>query len=82
MLTNVLRHARATCVEIVMAHDGHEFVLEVRDNGCGITGAELADTKSLGLLGMRERIQLIDGKIEISGVKGKGTKVVVSVPLR
>jgi PAS domain S-box-containing protein len=82
MLTNVLRHARATRVEIVMAHDGHEFVLEVRDNGCGITGAELADTKSLGLLGMRERIQLIDGKIEISGVKGKGTKVVVSVPLR
>jgi len=82
MLTNVLRHARATGVEIVMAHDGHEFVLEVRDDGCGITGAELADTKSLGLLGMRERIQLIDGRIEISGVKEKGTKVVVRVPLR
>jgi len=57
------------------------LTLEVRDNGKGITSAELLNPKSLGLLGMRERVLPFSGRIEINGVRGKGTQVTVSIPL-
>jgi signal transduction histidine kinase len=56
-------------------------VLEVQDNGKGISEEELAGSKSLGLLGMRERALLFRGNIQISGAQGKGTKALVSIPL-
>ncbi len=81
ILTNVLRHAHATRVDVKMSKNSHWFELEVKDNGRGISEAEKSNTKSLGLLGMRERVELIDGKIYIDGLAGKGTTVVVNVPL-
>jgi nitrate/nitrite-specific signal transduction histidine kinase len=53
----------------------------VRDNGSGITSRDLSNTRSLGILGMRERALLVDGIVEIEGVPGKGTTVSVRVPL-
>ena len=82
VLTNVIRHAEATRVEVKMSEANSQFVLEVRDNGRGISESERQNTRSLGLLGMQERVQLIGGDIEISGSKGKGTVVVVRVPLK
>ena len=81
VLTNVIRHAQATRVEITMSENNGAFVLEVKDNGRGISTSERQNMRSLGLLGMHERVQLIGGKIEINGAKGKGTRVVVRVPL-
>jgi PAS domain S-box-containing protein len=81
ILTNVLRHAQATCVRVWTSVEAGEFVLEVQDNGRGITWEQQHDLSSLGLMGMSERAHLIGGEVSITGVEGKGTSVVVRVPL-
>ena len=48
------------------------FELRISDNGRGITDAEIADTRSIGLLGMRERAALVGGAFEIAGRAGQG----------
>jgi signal transduction histidine kinase len=80
-LTNVLRHAQATRVDITAKKEAGEFVLTISDNGRGITEDELSGVPSLGLLGMRERANLIGGKFQIIGAEGKGTVVTLRVPL-
>ena len=80
-LTNVLRHAQATKVDIKINEEKGYFVLSVSDNGKGITESEKSQQQCLGILGMRERAHLIAGEIEIKGVKGKGTVVIVRVPI-
>jgi signal transduction histidine kinase len=79
-LTNILRHARATRVEISIKEEAGEIVLTVGDNGRGITEDEKSRLQSLGLLGMRERAHLIGGAIDIIGVDAQGTVVTVRVP--
>jgi signal transduction histidine kinase len=80
-LTNVIRHARATKVEVRLDEQNGKIVLEVRDNGRGITQAEISDPKSFGLIGMRERVEFLDGEVAILGSPGKGTSIKVTLPL-
>ena len=80
-LTNILRHAQATSVDITMKVEDGEFVLKIIDNGRGITENEKSGAQSLGLLGMKERAHLIGGKININGIEGEGTVITVRVPL-
>jgi PAS domain S-box-containing protein len=80
-LTNILRHAQATTVDIDLREEAGELVLTVSDNGRGITAPDKARGQSLGLLGMRERARLIGGVIEITGVEAKGTVVILRVPI-
>jgi PAS domain S-box-containing protein len=80
-LTNVLRHAQATNVDISLKEEEGEFVLTIIDNGRGITENEKSGSQSLGLLGMQERAHLIGGKININGVIGEGTMITVRVPI-
>jgi PAS domain S-box-containing protein len=80
-LTNVVRHARASAVQVSLTEQLGCFELQVRDNGRGITPAQGADPKAIGLLGMRERAELIGGTFEITGERGKGTVVRVRLPL-
>jgi signal transduction histidine kinase len=55
--------------------------MDVKDNGRGISAAEIADTRSLGLLGMKERAALLGGDFQIGPVRGgHGTKVTVRIP--
>ena len=82
ILTNVLRHARASQVHVAIAQMEDNFVLVVRDNGRGIAQDEMVAARSLGLLGMRERALLVGGDVKIQGVPGRGTSVVVTIPLR
>ncbi len=80
-LTNVIRHAGATQVNVQLKERGDEIILEVRDNGRGISREEISNTKSMGLLGMRERAMLLGGEFKIGKIPaGKGTKVTVSIP--
>ena len=79
-LTNVARHANATRVEVTIRTGGAGLTIEVRDNGKGIALDALRDPKALGLLGMQERVMPFAGSVEISASRGKGTRVVVSVP--
>jgi signal transduction histidine kinase len=79
-LTNILRHAHATKVEVRMAQEASTFMLTVTDNGRGITQAEKLSRTSLGLLGMQERAHLIGGRVEITGHTGTGTQLRIYVP--
>lgn len=81
-MTNILRHARATKVNIIIEEEESEFVLEIKDNGRGISESERLGIHSLGLLGMRERAHSIGGKVEINGSAGKGTVLTVRLPIR
>lgn len=81
ILTNVARHAKATAVNILLQEQGGRLMLEVRDDGLGVTEAELSDPTSLGLVGMRERALLMGGEITFAGTPGKGTTVKVWLPL-
>ena len=80
-LTNALRHAQATRVDVTMAEEAGAFVLKIRDNGRGITEDEKAGQNTLGLLGMQERANLIGGELDITGVEGEGTTVTIRLPL-
>jgi signal transduction histidine kinase len=80
-LTNIIRHANATKVNVRLAEMSGHLVLEVKDNGRGISEAEIHNTRSIGLLGMRERAALLGGEVRVSGEPGKGTAVRVRIPL-
>ena len=81
VLTNVARHANATRVDVNLKAEFGTLVLQVQDNGKGIQDEAMGNAKSLGLLGMRERALLLKGKVDITGARGKGTCVSVSIPL-
>jgi len=80
-LTNVARYANATKVKVSMSQQDRRVILEVKDNGRGITVSAISDKGSLGLLGMRERAALFEGEVNFVGVAGQGTTVVVTIPL-
>ncbi|PWT94868.1 MAG: hypothetical protein C5B55_02105 [Blastocatellia bacterium] len=81
VLTNVLRHSQAENIYVNLREDGKKIELKVRDDGRGITESEQRNIRSLGLLGMKERALLVGGDVIIKGTKGKGTTVIVRVPL-
>jgi signal transduction histidine kinase len=84
-LTNVVRHAQAETVLIQMAREGPRLVIEVEDDGRGFDPASVATPESsgrgLGLLGIRERVELLGGQVTIDSTPGQGTRLAVSVPL-
>jgi signal transduction histidine kinase len=79
-LTNVARHAQATEVQVTLLTDANAFTLVVHDNGRGITEADRRLSKSLGLLGMRERAMQFGGLVSVVGVSNQGTTVTLMVP--
>ena len=80
-LTNVARHAKATRAEVVLQKQRDRLVLWMRDNGRGFDQADPSLSKSLGLLGMRERAAILGGQVNISSAPGEGTTVTAWIPL-
>ena len=80
-LTNVARHAGAKSVRIGLTLEGSTAILTVADDGRGIAPELLARQTSLGLMGMRERALAFGGTLVLSAEPGRGTTVVVRVPL-
>jgi PAS domain S-box-containing protein len=80
-LTNVGRHAKATRVEVVLQKQQDRLVLLIHDNGQGFDLVDPSLSKSLGLLGMRERAAVLGGQVNISSATGKGTTVAAWIPL-
>lgn len=80
-LTNVVRHAKATSVAVSLEEKSHKLILEVKDNGRGITEGEITNPDAFGLIGIRERVYNWKGKVKISGKPDKGTTITVSIPL-
>lgn len=81
-LTNVVRHAAAKRVEVRIAENAGSLLLQVRDDGRGITADEMQDPRSLGLLGMRERARRLGGAVSFSRGEPSGTVVTLHMPLR
>jgi signal transduction histidine kinase len=80
-LTNIIRHAQANAVLVHLeARDG-DLVLQIEDNGRGITAAEIDNPKAFGLLGIRERLYPWNGRVVFEGRPGQGTCVIVRLPL-
>lgn len=80
-MTNVARHADATRIEIRMRVREGLVILEVRDDGRGISESEIQARTSLGLIGIRERSGILGGSVHIEGFPGRGTIVSVRIPL-
>jgi len=66
---------------VLLKKTGHGLLLRVADNGRGIEPEAIASNRSLGLLGMRERVALLGGQLDIRGLPGRGTTVRVTIPL-
>ena len=79
-LTNTARHAQATAVTIKLESRSDSLQLVVADNGVGIPDTKVLNRRSLGLLGMRERVALFGGEITFKGNPGKGTTVTACLP--
>ena len=80
-LTNVVRHSNAKKLEVSLEHIDNNFILTISDDGKGFDKEKISDKRTLGILGMKERTTMIGGTYEINSVPGKGTTVVVSIPL-
>lgn len=83
-LTNIFKHAKATRVKIRLRQLAHVVSMEISDNGCAIgapVGAEKDETQTLGLLGMKERVRLVNGELAIESAPRRGTTVRLQIPL-
>jgi signal transduction histidine kinase len=80
-VSNVVRHARARAIRVALRRDGDRVELSVRDDGRGFRGTAKSQTGSFGILGIRERVRFWGGQSEFRSVAGKGTTVVVRVPI-
>ncbi len=81
-LTNIARHANAATITLRMSKDEHKFLMVIQDDGKGITTQQVYDSKSLGLIGMQERLHPWKGTVEIKGIRDSGTNVTVTIPLK
>ena len=79
-LTNIVKHARARSVSILVVRRGGSVTAVVEDDGTGFDPDRVA-ADGLGLLGMRERVALIDGRLTVESSAGTGTTLAAEVPL-
>jgi len=79
-LTNVVKHAQAEHVSIVVTRKPAGVLVVIEDDGCGFDPVE-ARAASLGLMGMSERVELLDGTFEVDTKPGAGTTLIVELPL-
>ncbi len=80
-LTNVMRHAQAHTVELALRVEGDELCLSISDDGRGFDTAAAWGGSSFGLVGMRERVLMLGGELEIDSQPGEGSSLRVRVPL-
>ena len=84
-ITNIVRHAQAKEVHVVLRFDAERFSACIEDDGCGFdvdqVGAAQSSRPGLGLLGMKERIELLGGNLSIESQMGRGTRVTAVIPL-
>jgi len=82
-LANIMKHARATRVEVELTCDTEEVTLSIYDNGAGFNLKEIqARHPGLGLVNMRERVRSVRGQIELNSKPGLGTHITVQIPLQ
>lgn len=86
-LNNVAKHAEARHVDVVLFSRAGELTLEIRDDGKGLPGGtdqrghHVVRSGAFGIIGMRERILSLGGWMDVTGAPGKGTTVMVGIPM-
>jgi PAS domain S-box-containing protein len=80
LLTNVIRHAGATTLDVSLCANDGDLEFNMTDNGRGITPEEMHREDSFGLLGIRERVYMLNGELSIEGRPGQGTRVHIEIP--
>ena len=80
-ISNAVRHAKPTVVTVTLRWDTPNLILQVKDNGSGITKDRLEESEGVGLDSMRDRAAQIEGKLEIQTAVGQGTSITVTVPI-
>ena len=80
-LTNIARHAEATQAEVIVTLASEAICFEVNDNGKGFDPQAEAKRNSFGLVGMRERVAMLQGELRIDSEPGRGTRVRVCIPV-
>ena len=80
-ISNAVRHAKPTVVSVTLRWEPPNLMLQVKDNGSGISSASLEKSEGFGLRNMRTRASQIDGKLEIHTAAGHGTRIVLTVPV-
>jgi signal transduction histidine kinase len=78
-LTNVVRHAQATQVDVVLTVRDGKLIMLIEDDGIGFNLEKVPAEDHLGLIGIRERVDMIGGDLMIESVPGKGTTIIVEV---
>jgi signal transduction histidine kinase len=85
-VNNIMKHSGATQARVKVRRVDSEVMLEIRDNGKGldsVDGMEVSHERSgLGLLGIRERVKLLAGTFSIHSVPARGTKIIISIPIK
>ncbi len=79
-LNNIMKHAQATKVRVLIHNRIHSVELTVSDNGCGLSEPDRLKPRSFGLRGVQERVARFGGEVRISGKSGQGTTIAVSIP--
>jgi len=79
-LNNVAKHSKATELRVILDHYNDKLTLEIVDNGIGFNENLKKNSDSYGLIGMKERVFLLDGELTISGRKNIGTSIKVDMP--
>lgn len=80
-LTNVLRHSGASQLRVQLYKKSTHLILKISDNGKGIDKNNIGSANSVGIIGMRERVNLLSGNFMIKGMRGIGTAISISIPL-
>jgi signal transduction histidine kinase len=80
-ISNAVRHAKPAVVSVTLRWEPPNLILQVKDNGSGISSASLEKSEGFGLSNMRTRASQIDGKLDIHTAAGHGTSIVLTVPI-
>ena len=80
-LVNSFKHSDGASQAVTMTSEGEDVSLEIVDDGPGIDAQSIGDTETLGLIGMRERVEILGGRFAVTDRFPRGTRVSVSLPL-
>jgi signal transduction histidine kinase len=82
LLTNIIRHAGAKKVRVILRKTKNDIVMLIKDDGIGISPDKVRSSKSLGFLGMFERVKQSAGKMEIKTPSKGGTSIRIIIPIK
>jgi signal transduction histidine kinase len=80
-ISNALRHAKPTVINVNLRLNSTNLVLEIRDNGTGIENTRLENGEGLGLSNMRDRAKTVGAELDIRTAGGRGTSIIVRLPI-